>query len=294
MNTMNTNTLESLSDRTFSCTVENIKKLSDLISCLHVSGNKVDASLICSIEITTDQFALTTTNRSKTYQACVNLDQSFFENYFCKSEKINVSVNLNLLLESFHVLNSTNDSVKCTIIYKEAESLLILSFEESGIYVTINITTIHTDGNEGFQPDDIQKMTEDDDKCTIILKSDILKDAFHELIDYYNAKSVTIEINIESGLLILSTITTIGVCVLKFTKTSPDSIVAFTCSSSLTFSYSIESFLSANRSLAIATETQLCMRSNGFLQLLNRVEDDKEGQDAYIDFLVFPQDVIHG
>lgn len=126
--------------------------------------------------------------------------------------------------------------------------------------------------------------------CSVIFKSEILREELMEVIEVVGASTVQIQLSQEDHLCSFASEGIHGSCVVDIPSIS-STLISFDCSASCQWRYAISPITLSMRPLAIASESCLRVNAEGILCLQHQVSLSEGTLSAFIDFLLLP-DVI--
>ena len=295
----------------FSARIENSKAICEILMCLS-TGTRKDQQ--CHIEATPELLTFVVTGKAMSTQSIVNLRPELFESYIVEDSSaednepsVKLSLNLITLLDCFQIFGSSSDSTIASITYSGEDAVFKLHLEEAGVLTTCELTTLYDDDSLEVDSALFTSFRNCAEQCQLVVKSEHLREAIHELNDVVGASSVCVEVNASFGMT-LSAVGNLGACDVSFPKDS-EAFVSFRCergsgssSSSSSSSYSaaggskwmypLSSLLLGMKALGVAKETYIRVNSEGMMCIQHQVENSKS--ETYIDFLMLAMESFDG
>jgi hypothetical protein len=306
-------------EKAFSCSVDNLKSIVEIVNCLSSYSNKNQE---CHIEATPTELILIVTGKSKATQARITLQEELFEEFLCaasEDESISFVVNLNVFLDCLSLFGISSENIAATMSYSTRDEIFRISLEELGVITTCDISALYRDETDEMSHHSLfTEFRDTGEVCQIIIKSEPLREAIAELTDCFWAGSVGFEVCSNPGFMKLSTGGAIGVSEIKIPTTS-DAIVSFRCSAnpdaqpgvarqdidagsngsrkrsaptaddSLKSSYPLKSLLTGMKALGVAKETFIRLNAQGMMCIQHQIQTSK-GIETYVDFMMVAED----
>jgi hypothetical protein len=301
-------------DEGFTCRIDSVRDVTDVLSCLG-SGAKKD--VICLIEATQQKLVFKVIGRSKATQARLTLSADLFDDYQCgvctrntsdmqtndevKDDDDTVKLSLNLvgLLDCLQLFGSS-DTAAATMTYQPMDALFRLSLEEGGILTTCDLNSLYVDDDD----DELQggglfsAFLDDEEVCAVLLRSQSLREVMQELFEAASgAETVRIEVS-ERGLGFATVGTGEASCEI-FLSAPPSGIQPpngdvyldpMRCNldpkgSVGTWEYPLGSLQLAMKALGVANETFLRINLEGLMAVQHMVEG-RVSKDIFLDFVL--------
>ena len=275
----------------FSCRHENVKNITEILSCLSVDLTKDHP---CHIEVSPQALVFMVNGRSKTTQAHISLSPELFEEFTCDSPSIRFIVNLTVFIDCLHLFGSSHDTTSASMSYSSEDALFRLSLEEAGVVTTCDITTLYQDDEEDINTHQglFSAFRENPEECQILIKSDALKETIHELVDSFWAGPVHFEVNNTPGELRLSTGGMLGISEITMPRNC-DAFCSFRCLNAIRNSYALKSLLLGMKALTVSKETYIRINTEGIMCVQHQIQTSK-GDEIYFDFLIVAEESFEG
>lgn len=199
-------------------------------------------------------------------------------------------VNLASLLDCLTVFGSSDlGATSLHIGYVLSSRTLRLMLEEGGVLTECEIRTIPA-GDELDFPTAFRR-SRILNKAWI--RSEYLREAFIELSDLRGASTVTLYMAPHAPHLQLSASGNAGSCTVDFPMGS-ESFMSFDSEREQLFNYHLSLLQFAFRGLAKAEESFLRINEDGMLNLHHRVVQQEDGEDAFVSFIMLPDETEAG
>jgi hypothetical protein len=247
-------------------------------------------ALFCEVSASPEQLVFTVSSTSTT-EALFSLPNDVFEEYEVDRASVRFAVNLNSVLDCLQIFGTSSGTVSVTMSYSEVECLFKLCLEEAGVITMCELPTLY-EGSEGSSRGIALAYKASQEACSLIFKSEGLREALSDLLDVSGAASVKVELLSEQGarLLRMTSEGSAGSCSLDFPEDS-SVFVAFETQSQGYWHFAIGPFTLGMRGLHFARETCLRLNVEGILCLQHQVTVVESGErTGYIDFLLQPLD----
>lgn len=302
--------------KAFSCSVDNLKSIVEIVNCLSSYSNKNQE---CHIEATPTELVLIVTGKSKATQARITLQEELFEEFLyaaSEDETIGFVVNLNVFLDCLCLFGISSENITATMSYSTKDEIFRISLEELGVVTTCDISALYQDNSDDTHHSLFTEFRDTGEVCQVIIKSEPLREAIAELTDCFWAGSVRFEVSNNPGFMKLSTGGAIGVSEIKIPTTS-DAIVSFRCLTNqdvqqreqdandngsvgrkrsaptfeepLTSSYPLKSLLTGMKALGVSKETFIRLNAQGMMCIQHQIQTSKGGE-TYVDFMMIAED----
>ncbi|CAM9829061.1 unnamed protein product, partial [Discosporangium mesarthrocarpum] len=269
----------------FSCRLDNAKAVATILSCLS-HGTRKDQHAQC--EVNEDGMTFLVTGKAKFTQAQGSLGRELFQEFDCDGEGGKFGINLTTLLECLQIFGTGSlAQTSVSMAYQEARAMFRLTLEEGGVFTSCEIRTIYQDEEEMEFSALAKAFTNKEVVCRCILKSEYLKEPFHELLDVNGSTSVAVVFGKEAPNLKLSATGSIGSSEIDFPKAS-EAFVLFECRvRQASWTYLMAGMEVAMRALPHANETYFRVNEEGILCVQHQIPMSF-GQTSYIDVLLCP------
>mmetsp|Transcript_28774 Transcript_28774/g.37312 ORF Transcript_28774/g.37312 Transcript_28774/m.37312 type:complete len:318 (-) Transcript_28774:134-1087(-) len=269
----------------FSCKMDNVKELVNILQCLSVAGKK---DQICQCDINTEGFTLIVIGNSKFTQAQAVIHRDLFQAFECDDQGVSYGINLNTLLECLQINGTANlGTTALSMSFMPDTAIFKMTLEDQeGIFTSCEINTVFDDGHMEFEAI-AQEFRQSREVCSVILKSENLKEVVSEMNDVPGATDAVFFIN--SELLRLSTSGPLNASDFEIPRKS-QLFVHYECKEEeVEWSYSIRALTDAMRALNYAAETYLRLNEEGLMCIQHQIT--ALNQDIYVDFLICANEI---
>lgn len=102
------------SEPSFSCRLEDLKSLVDLLSCLYVDISK-DSE--CDIEVTPESFFLKVSGKGRSCQGRASIAIGLFDEFQCAVEGVTFTVSLSVLVDCLKLFGASLETTTAAMSY---------------------------------------------------------------------------------------------------------------------------------------------------------------------------------
>lgn len=278
----------------FSFVLNNAKIMYNIISCL--SSGKKDQHMMCDV----DEDGLTCTIHSKAkslqIKTCLHhelLDHFSVDESILTNENIRFRINLNTLLDCLSIFGpSTLHTTSVSMSYSLETAKLSLVLEEGGVLTECSIPTLMEEfesssevAGQAFElAFELAPVT-----AKVLIKSQVLRDAFMELAELPSAASVRLvmfpreDSNLDrespSVGFRMSAAGETTLCEIDFLCSS-GALVEFSCERESSATYHLGVIQSALKAVHVASESFIRMNEDGILSIQHMIETPASSNDS--------------
>jgi cell cycle checkpoint protein len=268
-------------EKSFSCSTDNIKSISDILTTLTAEMSRDQP---CYVDVSNSELNFIVAGKAKSMQARLALNRSMFEEFECDADSIKFAINLTVLLDCLRIFGSS-DSTTATMSFSTADELLNISLEESSVVTTCEINSLYTeDFNELDQQSLFIAFRNNQEECQIILKSEPLREVIQELTDSFWTGIVKVSVSNNPAAMKFLTGGQIGASEINIPRTS-EAFVSFQSRSNISFEYSLKSLMFGMKALSVSKEVYIRINSEGLMCIQHLIETSSN-KETFLDFLM--------
>jgi len=272
---------EAAREMTFTCRLECLRGFVDVLSSLCLNLKK---DHICHIEASRDAIKFMATGRSKSTHSSVSLQKESFEAYICDEDSVCLTLNLTTLLDCLLLFGTSSDNTTATMTYTSSNAIFSLSLEDSGVVTTCELNALFNDDADEMRGDLLSAFRDSAVESTVLVASEVLKEAIAELMDVGGAGSASVELK-ASGMKLSTMGSAENICEIDFPR---DVFVSFKCEKPASWNYPLNSMQLGMKALGIAKETYIQVNKEGIMCIQHQVE--KGGLATFVDFLMIAEE----
>jgi len=256
-----------------------LAKGGDSVSATHADGY--------STVVTADSRGLkfTYTDASKSMQACASIQEDLFDVWSLSphADQVRFRLRLSLLLQCLSCFGQNAlEKTNLKMAYYPNEECFSFQLLESDVVTECKITTLDDDDADPTE-DFLGYFEASEFQNRIIIASDRLRDAFHEIAELPGASTAHVLMSPARPFFRVSTMGEHGSCQIDFPDCS-ETFTQFRCESTVQCSYRMSFIQHACRALQFSHRTFIRMNSDGLLSMQHMVKfgDSKTYVDFYI------------
>lgn len=204
-------------------------------------------------------------------------DSLFHEYSYKKNEEERVTINLSVLLDCLNIYGNTSSLPSLQIAYKGYGTPFLVMIEENDVVTDCALRTFEAENTTVYNIRSAEIVSK------IIIKSDSLREAFHEL-DWSNSTCTWLLSN-EPPYFRLSTDSSDSSCQVDYPNDS-QVFELFECSRTIEFGYKMKHLHPCIKTLSISKKTQIRVNSEGLLSMQHMICED--GNTTFVDFYFLP------
>lgn len=275
-------------ERTFSARIENIKTITDVLTCLCENQKK---DQLCQVEVTQDAINFSVKGRAKATEARANLDAGLFHELTCCRDGLKFAINLPNLLDCLQLFGSSSaDLGDCvaSFDYSTHDALLRLTLEGTNVVTVCEITSTYVDEeNDDIYSGLVTAFRNSAEQCQLIVKAEPLRDVITELGEVSGVKDIKVQVtNKHPEMMKLIAKGNMSSCEIEFPRAS-EVFVSFRAEVSLSWTYSLRALELGMKALSVANETFIRFNAEGIMCIQHQIET-ASGVETFVDFLALP------